>query len=208
MFISSGFSALLSTVLKPLALGTFHLRSTKFDALTICNGALIGMVSISGVVDQVQNWGAVLIGSVSAFVYVATLVFLEFYRIDDPLECIPVHFSGGVWGLFATGLFSSFSGALYSGALKQGIFMGYQLVGIVVIVVFTSLVILPTFLILSKTGALRADKAIEEIGFDVAELIPGVSKEFLDAVRENIETKEKHSHLVLKKLDTLGNQEA
>ena len=202
MFISSGFSALLSTVLKPLAFGTFHLRSTKFDALTVCNGALIGMVSISGVVDQVQNWGAVLIGTGAAFVYVGTLVFLEFYRIDDPLESIPVHFSGGVWGLFATGLFSSFSGSLYSGALKQGLFMGYQIVGIVVIVVFTSLVMLPAFLVLSKTGALRADKAIEEIGFDVAELVPGVSEEFLDAVRENIETKEKHSHLVLKKLDS------
>jgi ammonia channel protein AmtB len=56
-------------------------------------------------------------------------------------------------------------------------------VGATVIVAFTSLISLPAFLIMSKTGMLRADKAIEEIGFDVAELNPGVSEEFIDAVR-------------------------
>ena len=43
----------------------------------------------------------------------------------------------------------------------------------------------PAFMIMRKLHVLRADKAIEELGFD-AEL-NNVSEEFIDAVREKIE---------------------
>lgn len=66
--------------------------------------------------------------------------------------------------------------------------MGYQIVGITVIVAWTSLFALTGFYILRKLHLLRVDKAIEEIGFDVAEL-GGVSEEFLDAVRLQIKLK-------------------
>lgn len=191
MLLSSSFSALLSVLLKRIAYSNSEQRATKFDALTISNGALIGMVAISGVADSTENWGAVIIGSIAAFWYVGLAVLLEFYRIDDPLEAAPVHLGGGVWGLFATGFFNNFHGVLFEKSLKQGQFMGYQLVGIAVIFLFVSAVVVPAFVILSKTDALRADKAIEEIGFDVAELgHPGVSEEFIEAVRERIEAKE------------------
>ncbi len=68
--------------------------------------------------------------------------------------------------------------------------MGYQLVGILVIVLFTSLVIAPAFYILRKLHILRADKAVEEIGFDIAYLKPGVSEEFIQVVRDKIEARE------------------
>jgi len=191
MFISSSFSALISVLLKRIALSNGEQRSTKFDALTICNGALIGMVSIAGVADSTELWGAVIIGSIAAFWYVGLVLILDFYRIDDPLEASPVHLGGGVWGLFATGFFNTNHGVLFEHSLKQGQFMAYQIVGIAVIFFFVSAVIVPAFVILSKTDALRADKAIEEIGFDVAELgHPGVSEEFIEAVRERIEAKE------------------
>ncbi len=129
-----------------------------------------------------------LIGSISSVFYVGGVLFLDFWRIDDPLEVFPVHCLGGVWGLFATGFFDNTQGALFHGAIKQGEFMGYQIVGIVVILAWTSLISIPTFLILRKLHLLRIDPAIEEIGIDVAEL-GGVSEEFLDAVREQIKAK-------------------
>lgn len=189
MFIASSFGAIVSVVIKPIAYGKVT-RATKYDVMTLCNGALIGMVSIAGVVDTVENWSAVLIGTIAAFVYVAACLFLDFYRIDDPLEVVPVHLAGGLWGLFAAGFFDNFHGVLFEGSKKQSQFMGYQLVGAAVIFIFVSLISFPTFLILKKVNGLRADKAIEEIGFDVAELQPGVSEEFIDAVRERIEAKE------------------
>ncbi len=188
MFLSSSFSALVTLIIRPIALG--YNKATKFDALSLSNGALIGMVAISASVDRIENWGAVLIGTISAFWYVGSVLTLEFYRIDDPLETISVQLAGGVWGLFATGFFDTKSGVLFYGSLKQGQFMGYQLVGILVIFLYTSLVILPSFYIMKKLHILRVDKAIEEIGFDVAVLNPGVSDEFLSAVRDKIEARE------------------
>jgi len=183
MFLSSGFSAIVGMALKAYAFGV-----NKYDSLSLCNSALIGMVSVSGVADTTENWCAVLIGAIAGVWYVAAVGLLEFYRIDDPLECIPVHFAGGIWGLFATGFFNLAQGALFRTAVHQGMFMGYQLVGITVIVAFVSVVVLPTFLILKNLEALRADKAVEEVGFDVVE--QGVSEEFLEAVRDRIEAKE------------------
>jgi Amt family ammonium transporter len=188
MFISSGFSALTTMIIRPIAMGVT--RNTKFDALSLSNGALVGMVAISASVDNIENWAAVLIGTISAFAYLISLLTLNFYRIDDPLETISVHLAGGAWGLFAAGFFDKTSGSLFYGALNQGAFMGYQLVGILVIFLFTSVIMLPAFLILRKLHVLRAEKAVEEIGFDVAHIYPGVSREFLDAVNEKIETRE------------------
>ena len=170
MFISSSFSGLTCFILKTLVMKSYTRRSSKYDCLTLCNGILIGMVAISGVVDHVENWGAVLIGSISAVFYVGGILFLEFYRIDDPLEVFPVHCCGGIWGLFAAGYFDKYRGALYYHGLHQGQFMGYQIVGIFVIAAWTSLISVPAFLIMRKLHLLRVDKAIEEIGFDVAEL--------------------------------------
>jgi ammonia channel protein AmtB len=64
--------------------------------------------------------------------------------------------------------------------------MGYQIVGITVIIAWVSLISFPAFLIMRKVHVLRVDRAVEEIGFDVAEL-GNVSEDFLDAVREKIE---------------------
>ena len=188
MFISSSFSALVTLVVKPIVMGAN--RYTKYDALSLSNGALVGMVAVAASVDRLENWGAVLIGVIAAALHIISILTLEFYRIDDPLDAISVHFTGGAWGLYAAGFFDTTSGALFYGALRQGQFMGYQLVGIVVIVCFTSLIIFPAFYIMRKLHILRCDKAIEEIGFDVADIHPGVSEEFLQAVREKIETRE------------------
>jgi len=205
MFISSSFSALVTLVIRPIALGLS--RTHKFDVLSLSNGALVGMVAISASVDRVENWGAVLIGTIAAFVYVISILTVDFYRIDDPLEAISVHFAGGIWGVFATGFFDTYSGVLFYGSFRQGQFMGYQLVGILVIVLFTSLIMLPTFYILRKLHVLRADKAVEEIGFDVTVLNPGVSQEFIDVVRDKIEAREEqekkiasYSHIELQEV--------
>ena len=188
MFISSSFSALVTLSVKPIVMGSS--RYTKFDALSFSNGALVGMVAVASSVDRLENWGAVLIGVVAAFLHIISIATLEFYRIDDPLEAISVHFTGGLWGLFAAGFFDTTSGALFYGALRQGQFMGYQLVGILVIVLFTTLIIFPAFYIMRKLQVLRCDKAVEEIGFDVVDIYPGVSEEFLKAVSDKIEHKE------------------
>jgi Amt family ammonium transporter len=120
--------------------------------------------------------------------YVGGCLFLRFYSIDDPLEVFQVHCLGGVWGLFATGFFDNNQGVLYHDSYRQGKFMGYQLVGITVIVAFTSIISATAFLMMRKLHMLRADPAVEEIGFDLAEM-GNVSDKFLEAVNEDIKLK-------------------
>ena len=189
MFISSGFSGISGYLLKTLVYPQlWHKRSSKYDCLTLANSIIVGMVAISGVVDHVENWGAVIIGCFAAVFYVGGVLFLDFYRIDDPLEVFPVHACGGAWGLFATGFFDKYQGALFQQAVKQGDFMAYQIVGIVVIAAWTSMFALPAFLIMRKLHLLRCAKAVEEMGMDVAEL--GEIEEMVQAVEEKIGEKE------------------
>jgi len=63
--------------------------------------------------------------------------------------------------------------------------MGYQIVGIVVIVAWTSLFSILAFLVMRKLHILRIDPAVEEIGLDVAEL-GNIPEEYIDAVREQL----------------------
>lgn len=199
--ISAAFGGLVSFVLKTIVLRR-NSRAAKYDCLTLCNGILIGLISVAGAADRVQNWGAVLIGSIAGFWYVGGILYLEFWRIDDPLEVFPVHGLGGLWGLFAVGFFDNNRGALYDDALKQGRFMGYQIVGIVVIIAWTSLFSILGFLIMRKLHILRIDPAIEEIGLDVAEL-GNVPEEYIDAVREQLKKRDAQA-----KVEQMDQEEA
>ena len=192
MFIASGFSGLCGYLLKTILYCRWNEARAKYDCLTLANSIMVGMVAIAGVVDHVENWGAVIIGCLAAVFYMGGVLFLEFYRIDDPLEVFPVHACGGIWGLFATGFFDKYQGALFQQGIKQGDFMAYQIVGIVVIVAWVSLLSLPAFLVMRKLHLLRCDKAVEEVGFDVAEL-GDISEEFLDAVRDKLDQRDKET---------------
>ena len=50
--ISCGFSGLVSFALKAIVMRRSS-RAVKYDCLTLCNGILIGLISVSGVADRV-----------------------------------------------------------------------------------------------------------------------------------------------------------
>lgn len=104
--ISAAFSGLVSFILKTIVLRRFG-KTQKYDALTLSNGIMIGLVSVAGSADRIDNWGAVLIGTIASLWYVGGILYLEFWRIDDPLEVFSVHGLGGLWGVFATGFFDT-----------------------------------------------------------------------------------------------------
>ena len=80
--------------------------------------------------------------------------------------------------------------------------MGYQVVGIVVIVAFTSIISAPAFYIMRKLHILIVSKAVEEIGLDVAEL-SGIPEEFIEAINEAIDEKTR----ICKKLADMAKHE-
>lgn len=74
-----------------------------------------------------------------------------------------------MWGTIATGLFSTEKGVFY-GAEGSGTFLGYQIVGLVCMFVWTSILSIGFFLLMNKLKLLRINKEIEIIGLDIAEL--------------------------------------
>lgn len=74
----------------------------QYDLGMALNGALAGLVAITGSCAFVEMWAALTIGAISGPVYVYGSRFtLNVLKIDDPLDATPVHLYCGIWGLIA-----------------------------------------------------------------------------------------------------------
>ena len=107
-------------------------------------------------------------------------MLLVHLRLDDAVDAIPVHFTGGSWGVIATGLFASPTGlrryyevdvAEHVGFFYDsgdGSLLGCQFIGLIFIIGWVTAVMLPFFVILNYLGLLRADSLEEIVGLDVS----------------------------------------
>lgn len=150
------------------------------DVMPLLNGILGGAVSITAPCAVVEPYAAGVIGVIGACVYMASSKLLLRLRIDDPLDASPVHFFCGIWGVFSAGLFAreQYVQDVYGYANGYGIFygssakqLGIQVLGIVVIAVWTMTLAAIIFLSLKYLGWLRVDKDSELQGLDIAESI-------------------------------------
>ncbi len=79
-------------------------RHRAWDLLGVCNGTLVGFVSITAGCSVVEPWAALLAGASGVVIFeVVCDVFLKL-QIDDPLSAAPMHGFGGMWGALFTGL--------------------------------------------------------------------------------------------------------
>ncbi len=76
------------------------------DVKLAMNGALAGLVSITGSCHAVGSLAAVAIGGAGGLVMIAATWLLERWRIDDAVGAVPVHAAAGVWGTLAVALFA------------------------------------------------------------------------------------------------------
>lgn len=134
----------------------------EFDVVEICNGILVGLVSITAPCAYVKIWAAVVIGIISSLFYVLGMYILEKTGIDDVVGAFPVHACGGIWGILATGLFHTECGWFYS----KNTFMAWQVYGVLAIVGWTSLL---TFLI---TWSLNNAKLLRDLSSDAGVFDP------------------------------------
>ncbi|CAM9729791.1 unnamed protein product [Phaeothamnion confervicola] len=79
----------------------------RFDSSVVNCGILAALVAITAGCSVVSPAGAFTIGVIAGFVYVGSRKFLLMLRIDDVAEAAPVHLFGGIWGVFAAGLFAT-----------------------------------------------------------------------------------------------------
>jgi Amt family ammonium transporter len=144
-------------------------RFGKPDASLCANGWLAGLVTSSACAALVSPAAALVTGVVMG---IATPLLVEVLELalsmDDPSGAISVHFVGGLWGLFAAGVFAPQKGQILA-----------QLVGIATLLgIFLPAVYL-LFKLIDRLVPFRVDPDGERLGMDLHELGGGAYPEFV-----------------------------
>jgi Amt family ammonium transporter len=153
-----------------------------FDITYAMNGALAGLVAVTGGCGVFEPWAAVITGAVAGVLYNIGTKLLMKLRLDDAVEAIPVHLFAGVWGVISVGLFASpnrlfdvygrneHPGLFYSWyqGRSDGTLLGAQLVGILFIAGWVGAIMFPFFVWLDWKGWFRADPLDEIVGLDTS----------------------------------------
>ncbi|KAL7558883.1 hypothetical protein ACA910_019419 [Epithemia clementina (nom. ined.)] len=152
----------------------------KFDLGKAMNGALAALVAITAPCGTVENWAAVAIGSIAGIVYLFSSSALVYFRLDDAVDAVPVHLANGIWGLLATGLFTSPGRLMDAFGTEEHVgwfyelgrgstdatLLGNQCLAIIFIMGWVSVTMLPFFLWLNFMGWFRAGSLEELVGLD------------------------------------------
>ena len=142
-------------------LGLVILRK-GFYITVIVNGALGGLVSITGAVDVINPPFAILGGFIGGLIVVFTSELLNKFRIDDVVGAVSVHAFCGAWGTLVVGLF--FAGDMFN--LER---IAVQLIGIVAALVWGLGATTLLFTVLSKLTVIRVTTKEEQRGLDISE---------------------------------------
>jgi Amt family ammonium transporter len=164
----------LTTLLIVMGLTKIQTGKPVVDLIMVGNGALAGLVSVTGPCGWIEIWAAIPIGIIGAFVYVgSSKLILNVFKVDDPLDAIAVHAGAGMWGLIATGAFATES--LVATGNNYGFIMGgngnllaCQIVIILAILAWTLGIMVPFFMILKKLNLFRVPPEVESAGLDVS----------------------------------------
>lgn len=131
----------------------------KPDLSMALNGILAGLVGVTAGADTVSEMNAILIGLIAGAIVVASIMFLDKIKIDDPVGAISVHGVCGVWGTVAVGIFS----------FSPDHSVGVQLLGTLSIAAFAFLFSFVVFFLLKVIMGVRVSPEEESEGLDVAE---------------------------------------
>ncbi len=128
----------------------------------LVNGALGGLVSITGGVNVLEPQAALITGLVAGFIVVLSSNALNKIGIDDVVGAIPVHGFCGAWGTLAVGLF--FAGDIFN--LER---ITIQLLGVMVAFIWGVGSGFCIFWALNKIVKIRVTTKIEQRGLDISE---------------------------------------
>ena len=86
--------------------------------------------------------------------------YFPLFQIDDPLDAIPVHGAGGIWGTLAVHLFK-WEGIFLSGSSEAAWGFLFNIIGLLAIITWTGTLSFLMFYGLKKVKMLRVEAAAE-----------------------------------------------
>ncbi len=129
----------------------------KIDLTMALNGAIAGLVSITAGPDLQNHLLSIVIGAIGGCLVVIAVPLLDKLKIDDVVGAIPAHLVAGIWGTLAVGIFG-------------GGDLGVQIVGILAVGAFVTVVSAALWLALKATVGIRVSEEDEDLGLDKVEL--------------------------------------
>ena len=129
-------------------------NNRKIDLSTLLNGVLGGLVGITASCDVVSPHESVIVGIVSGLIVIGGVKFLFEQKIDDAVGAIPVHCFCGIWGGIAPGW------------LVTNINVGTQILGSLVIPIWSFVLVWSLFHFLNLIVPIGVSEHEEKKGLD------------------------------------------
>lgn len=141
----------------------------KHSVGALCNGILAGLVAVTAPCGTVQPGEAFVIGGIGGLFYLGGSMLTQAIKVDDPIDAFAVHGCGGLWGVIAVGLFggeATGGNGIFHGGEHSGAQLGVQLLGALMISLWSALFALIFFVPLKKAGLLRVSDDMQNKGLD------------------------------------------
>jgi ammonia channel protein AmtB len=122
-FLAGSFSSFISILFKRYIVRGDHLKTQRYDVRSLCNGFLAGVAAVSAGSGTMKPWGALVTGSIEAFLYMTLCLISKKSKFDDPMENFQIYTSAGFWGMIASAFFIPNKGVLWGGK-ESGSFIG------------------------------------------------------------------------------------
>ena len=168
---------IMNTALAPstgaiFAMAIAWIKYGKPDLSLALNGALAGLVGITAPCAVVGGVDALIIGAVAGILVIYGNIWLNAWRVDDPVGAVPVHAINGIWGTLAVGLFGKASlgapldGLFYGGGFEQ---LGIQALGTTASLLFVAVTMWIVFKVIDMIIGMRVSRETELRGLDLDE---------------------------------------
>ncbi|GLI66983.1 hypothetical protein VaNZ11_011079 [Volvox africanus] len=155
------------------------IRHKAWDLTSLCNGVLVGLVSVTAGCTVYEPWAALLCGSLGAVLFEAACAVLLRLRIDDVVSAGPMHGICGAWGVLFVGLLAkeeyvrqTFAdrdtypyGLFYAGGGKL---LASQVIGVLAIAGWVAGTMGPFFAAFKFARSLRISAEDESMGLDAS----------------------------------------
>ncbi|RCG30800.1 ammonium transporter [Sphaerisporangium album] len=147
------------------------IRDGHSTTLGVASGAVAGLVAITPACGFVDPWAAIVIGAIAGAVCAYAVGLKYKLGFDDSLDVVGVHLVGGALGAISLGFFAAYpfldpqaEGLFYGGGLTQ---LGRQILGPVVVGVYSFVLAWIIGKIIDKTMGFRVTEEDEVTGIDI-----------------------------------------
>lgn len=159
-FTNTGIAAAFATIVWVIIT---YVKNKKYSMVELTTGAVAGLATITPCSGYVSPQGAIAIGIIAAFACYGFLQLSRKLDWDDALGVWGVHGMGGVVGSLLVGIFAVKEVNNVAGGIDQFL---VQLLGVAIVVIYTSVVCWIIFKICDATGSIRVPAEVQEKGLD------------------------------------------